>query len=65
MIVSAPTAVTVDAGDDATFTVAVSGDPAPSIQWQTSTTNSGGGLFSLAAGASWVDLAGETGTSLT
>ncbi len=36
MIVTAPVAVTVDAGDDASFTVAASGDPAPAIQWQMS-----------------------------
>jgi hypothetical protein len=46
---------TADAGTDATFTVAASGAPAPTLQWQQS--SDGGATFS--------DLAGQTGPSLT
>ncbi|MCW3010233.1 MAG: hypothetical protein JWO90_637 [Solirubrobacterales bacterium] len=46
---------TADAGTDATFTVAASGAPAPTLQWQQS--SDGGATFS--------DLAGQTGASLT
>ena len=54
VITSAPTVQQVSAGADATFTVAATGDPAPTYQWQTSTDN----LF-------WTDVVGATGTSFT
>jgi hypothetical protein len=46
---------TADAGTNATFTAAASGAPVPTLQWQQS--SDGGATFS--------DLAGETGPSLT
>jgi hypothetical protein len=45
----------VVAGNSATFTVAANGKPAPTLQWQRSTDN----------GASWTDIPGETGATLT
>jgi len=44
-----PTAVTVDAGQQATFTVAGTGNPAPLVQWQVSTD--GGTTFTDVVGA--------------
>ncbi|UCN15006.1 hypothetical protein LFM56_01360 [Cellulomonas iranensis] len=49
-----PQAVTVDAGDDATFTAAAAGFPAPTLQWQTSTD-----------GTSWASAPGATGGTWT
>lgn len=53
-LTTAPQAVTVDAGRDAVFTAAVTGDPAPSLQWQTSVDN-----------VVWTDVAGATTGTLT
>jgi len=50
-----PADVTVTEGQNAQFTVAVTGMPAPTLQWQVS-TNSGG---------SWSDIVGGTGTTYT
>ena len=50
-----PAGQTVAAGQPAMFTVACSGAPAPTIQWQTSTDG----------GASWSDIAGATSSTLT
>lgn len=54
VITTAPTATTVDAGQDATFSVTATGDPTPTYQWQTSLDN-----------LVWTDVAGATGTTLT
>ena len=60
--VSAPPTVTlqpsdakVDAGDTVTFTLAADGNPLPTIQWQRSMDD----------GATWADLDGKTGSTLT
>ena len=53
-VLTAPEPVTVDEGQDATFSVEVSGDPEPTIQWQTSSD-----------GAAWTDVDGETAESIT
>jgi hypothetical protein len=50
-----PTSFTGVTGQTATFSVAVSGDPVPTIQWQISMDN----------GGSWQNVAGATGTSLS
>ncbi|WP_108825970.1 immunoglobulin domain-containing protein [Ereboglobus luteus] len=42
-------------GESATFTVAATGNPAPTYQWQ----------FAPSGGSTWADIAGETATSLT
>lgn len=49
-----PSDVSALVGDTATFTVAVDGDPTPTLQWQGSPDG----------GATWLDLDGETGTDL-
>ncbi|MGG7507798.1 beta strand repeat-containing protein [Plantibacter sp. YIM 135249] len=54
-IAGQPTAVTVASGADATFTVEVSGSPAPAVQWQKQALGS----------TSWTDVQGATGTTLT
>lgn len=54
VITSAPVTQSVDAGGVATFTVAATGDPAPTLQWQTSTDN-----------LTWTDVVGATGTTFT
>ena len=54
VITTAPTATTVDAGEDATFSVTATGDPSPTYQWQTSTDNT-----------VWTDITGATGATLT
>jgi predicted secreted protein len=54
-ITSQPTSRTVTAGQTATFTVAASGNPAPTFQWQISTNN----------GSTWVNISGATSTTLT
>ena len=41
-ITTSPTNNTVIAGNTATFTVAATGNPAPTVQWQVSTTGTGG-----------------------
>lgn len=51
--VSDPAGSSVTSGDDAAFSVTTTGDPAPSLQWQTS-----------ADGAAWADVGGATGTEL-
>ncbi|TQL01501.1 immunoglobulin I-set domain protein [Cellulomonas sp. SLBN-39] len=48
-----PQGATVDAGDDATFTVTVTGTPTPALRWQHD------------ADGAWADVVGATGTSLT
>ena len=54
VITSAPTLQRVSVGADATFTVTVTGDPAPTVQWQTSSDN-----------LVWTDITGATGTTFT
>lgn len=54
-ITTQPASTTVVAGQDATFTAKASGDPAPSVQWQSSTDG----------GASWSDVAAPTATAPT
>ena len=49
-----PASVTVMEGQNATFTVAVTGTPTPTLQWQQSSDG----------GATWTDVAGATGTTL-
>ena len=51
--VTDPTDTTVTSGDDAAFSVAVTGDPEPTVQWQVS-----------ADGVTYVDIADATGTEL-
>lgn len=51
--VTDPADAHVASGDDATFGVTVTGDPAPTVRWETSTD---GGL--------WTDVDGATGTDL-
>lgn len=50
-----PADALVSAGGTATFTVAVAGTPAPALRWQASAPGS----------ATWIDVAGATGTSYT
>lgn len=45
-----PSSVTVTAGQQASFTAAASGEPAPTVQWQVSTDS----------GATWTDVVGAT-----
>ena len=47
--VTDPGSVSVSSGHDATFSVGVTGDPTPTVQWQTSTD-----------GVQWTDVAGAT-----
>lgn len=47
-----PADATIEVGGDATFTVAVTGAPAPTLQWQSSADN----------GGTWADVNGATGT---
>ena len=47
-----PVNTTITAGQNAQFTVAVSGTPTPTLQWQLSTDS----------GANWSNITGETGT---
>ncbi|MBX9246193.1 immunoglobulin domain-containing protein [Actinotalea ferrariae] len=54
-ITAAPTSASVAPGADATFTIAVAGTPAPTVQWQVRTSD----------GLLWVDVPGATGTTLT
>ncbi|WP_199422535.1 immunoglobulin domain-containing protein [Actinotalea solisilvae] len=54
-LTASPTSTTVTAGGSATFTVAVAGTPAPTIQWQVRSAD----------GLTWADLAGEDGATLT
>jgi acetyl esterase/lipase len=55
VVTTQPVSQTVAAGQTATFTVAASGTPAPSTQWQ----------LSLNSGASWLTVGGATSPSLT
>lgn len=50
-----PVDVTVDEGESAAFTVAVTGEPAPELQWQTRADAEG----------EWIDVSGETSDTLT
>ena len=54
-ITTQPTSQTVTAGQNATFTAAADGNPAPTLQWQVSTDD----------GANWSNVAGETNATLT
>jgi Big-like domain-containing protein/immunoglobulin I-set domain protein len=54
-VTSDPSDSTVTAGNTASFSAAASGDPAPSVQWQVSTTG----------GSSWSDIPGATSTTLS
>ncbi|MGA4669818.1 ExeM/NucH family extracellular endonuclease [Propionibacteriaceae bacterium Y1923] len=53
-VTTQPQAAQAEIGDDVSFTAAASGEPAPTVQWQSSTD-----------GTTWTDLAGETSTTLT
>ena len=53
--VTQPTNATVNVGSVASFNVAVSGNPAPALQWQSSTDS----------GTTWADIGGATGSSYT
>jgi uncharacterized repeat protein (TIGR01451 family) len=55
VITRQPEDQTATAGTDATFTVAASGNPTPTVQWQASTNS----------GATWTDISGATSTTLT
>lgn len=50
---SDPADTTVTSGGDATFSVTITGDPTPAVQWQRSTD-----------GSTWSDVAGATATTL-
>ena len=52
--ITQPQNVTVIAGGNATFTVAATGDPIPTFQWQSSPN-----------GTTWTDISGATSTTLT
>jgi hypothetical protein len=54
-VTTSPKSVTVNAGQNVTFTAAASGNPAPTVQWQVSSNG----------GSSYTDIAGATGTTLT
>jgi len=54
-VTTQPTNQTVAAGERATFTAVASGNPAPDVQWQ----------MSKDGGATWVNMLGETSTTLT
>lgn len=54
-ITTAPVDVTVDEGQDASFSVDATGDPAPTYQWQSRADADG----------AWADVAGATGSTLT
>jgi hypothetical protein len=59
-VTTQPTAATVTLGvgettEDATFTAAATGTPAPTVQWQSRTGDTG----------RWTDIAGKTGATLT
>jgi len=49
-----PQSQSINVGQDVTFTVAVSGTPDPSLQWQASVNG----------GSTWSNIAGQTGTTL-
>jgi DNA-binding beta-propeller fold protein YncE len=55
LVTNQPAATTVTAPDQAQFTVACAGSPAPTVQWQAST----------GAGATWTDISGATATAMT
>jgi hypothetical protein len=52
---SGPSNRTIDAGEDATFTAAAIGEPAPGAQWQLSTDG----------GVTWTDISGASASTLT
>ena len=54
-VTTQPVSVSATAPDAATFTVACSGSPAPTLQWQLSSN----------AGQAWTNLAGQTAPTLT
>jgi hypothetical protein len=63
-ITTQPSGLTVDAGQNATFTAAASGNPTPDVQWQVSTN--GGSTFANISGAtsrtlSFTAVASESG----
>ena len=55
VITSQPTSQTVQEGEDAVFTVAFTGSPTPTVQWEESTNN----------GGSWSNVSGATSATLT
>ena len=55
VVTTQPTNQSVTAGNNATFTAAASGNPAPTVQWQ----------FSSNGGTSYVPISGATSTTLT
>ncbi|MDQ0728916.1 alpha/beta hydrolase-fold protein [Microbacterium sp. W4I20] len=55
VVATHPADVRVEAGEDATFTAAATGSPAPSMRWQTRLPDAG----------DWVDVPDATATSLT
>ncbi|HEY5342554.1 MAG TPA: putative Ig domain-containing protein [Solirubrobacteraceae bacterium] len=54
-LVTQPSDATIDAGEDATFTAAAGGEPAPAAQWQVSSDG----------GVTWTNVAGATSPSMT
>lgn len=50
-VTTSPEPVTVDAGEQASFTVAASGSPAPSVQWQKAAANTDTPAFADISGA--------------
>lgn len=54
VVTAQPSDVSVEAGQDATFTAAAAGEPAPSVQWESSVD-----------GATWAPVAGATEATLT
>jgi hypothetical protein len=55
IVTTNPTNTSVSAGGTATFTAAANSNPAATVQWQ----------ISLDGGATWTDITGATGTTLT
>ena len=56
VVTTNPANASVTAGATATFTAAASGTPTPTVQWQ---------KLDAAAGSTWTDIGGATGTSYT
>ena len=55
VVTSNPASTAVNAGQTATFTAAANANPAPTVQWQTSTNG----------GTTWTNITGATGVSYT